>query len=73
MNIIEAIQQAEGGKLIRNNSSHRNSSFLKYMGDGVFYAYEVVGGIPHYLYVVRDFSIGHILSTAWEIIPDTFF
>lgn len=73
MNIIEAIQQAENGKLIRHNFGRRSTSVLKYMDAGIFYEYEIVDGKAHYLYAVRDFPIAQILSTAWEIVPDTFF
>ena len=57
MNIIEAIQQAENGDLITNNFLKITDSFLKYMGNGVFYQYEV-----------RDFSMAYVLSTGWEVL-----
>jgi hypothetical protein len=72
MNIIEAIQQAEGGKLIRNGMLKRIDHFLKYMGGGVFYEYELISGkdltsSKKYKYEVREFSVGYILSNDWEV------
>ena len=66
MNIIEAIQAAEGGALITNN--FMNNRFLKYIGNGVFYQYEFYTGKPEYKYEVREFSMAYILSIGWEVL-----
>lgn len=68
MTIIEAIQQAENGKLIRNGILKSTSKVLKYMGRGVFYAYELVDGFTTYKYEVREFSMAYILSNDWEVV-----
>ena len=62
MNIIEAIQHAENGKLIRNGILKRIDRVLKYMGRGVFYEYELIDGYTVYKYEVREFNMGHILT-----------
>jgi len=68
MNIIEAIQAAEGGALITNN--FMNNRFLKYIGNGVFYEYEFYTGKPEYKYEVRDFSMAYVISTGWKVLDD---
>lgn len=73
MNIIEAIQQAENGALITNNFLKFTDSFLKYMGNGVFYQYKLVDDKPVYKYEVRDFSTAHVLSTGWEALQVNYF
>lgn len=73
MNIIEAIQQAENGVLITNNFLKFTHSFLKYMGKGVFYQYELVDDKPVYKYEVRDFSTAYVLSNGWEVLPVNYF
>ncbi len=73
MNIIEAIQAAEQGALITNNFLKINNRFLKYIKSGVFYEYEIIDKKHVYKYEVREFSMGQILSIAWELVPNTFF
>lgn len=73
MNIIEAMQQAEGGKLITNNFLKSRGHFLKYIKGGVFFQYEVVDGKHNYKYEVRKFSMADILSIGWEIVEDKYF
>ncbi len=68
MTIIEAIQAAEQDKLITNNFLKVWNSHLKYMGNGVFFQYELINGKIEYKYEVRDFSMAEILSTGWEIL-----
>jgi hypothetical protein len=68
MNIIEAIQTAENGKLITNNFLKIAGHFLKYEGAGVFSEYEFLTDKPEYLYDVRHFSTAHILSIDWEVL-----
>ena len=68
MNIIEAIQAAEGGALITNN--FMTNRFLKYIGNGVFYEYEFYTGKPEYKYEVRDFSMAYVISTGWKVLDD---
>lgn len=76
MNIIEAIQQAENGKCIRNRMLKRISHYLKYMKGGVFYEYEIIwehqlSSRKEYKYEIRGFSVGYILSNDWEIFDDS--
>lgn len=66
MNIIEAIQAAENGKLITNSFKKRSGRFLIYATGGVFFEYEIVGNNKSYKYEIRDFSMGDILHNAWE-------
>jgi hypothetical protein len=68
MNIIEAIQAAENGKLITNNFLKIAGHFLKYEGAGVFSEYHLTNDKPEYLYDVRHFSTAHVLSNAWEVL-----
>lgn len=73
MNIVEAIQKAEQGHLITNTFMKSYNYFLKYMGAGEFYRYEIVKGDRQYKYAVRDFSMGDILDMGWEIVEDKWF
>lgn len=50
-----------------------NDSFLKYMGNGVFYQYRVENGKHVYKYEVRDFNFGECISIGWEIVEDVYF
>lgn len=69
MNIIEAIQQAENGKLIAGGIIKKIGCFLKYIKRGVFYQYELhPDGTTTYKYEVRDFTMGEILSNDWEVV-----
>ncbi len=68
MNIIEAFQAAENGALITNDSYKLFDRFLKYMGNGEFFEYELVNGIVNYKWVVREFSLANIISTSWSIL-----
>ncbi len=73
MNIIEAFQAAENGALITNGFLKRIDHFLKYMGNGVFYQYQVINGKHEYKYPHRDFSFSDITSISWEIVENNFF
>ena len=73
MNIIEAIQQAENGALITNNFMKSIGHFLKYMGGGVFYEYELINDKPHYKYEIRNFSTAYVLSIGWEALEKNYF
>ncbi len=73
MNIIEAMQAAESGKLITNNFLKLNDRFLKYIKNGVFYQYEIEDGEAMYRYEVREFSMAHVLSIGWEIVDKDYF
>ncbi|MEK6878620.1 MAG: hypothetical protein AABY22_03380 [Nanoarchaeota archaeon] len=73
MNIIEAIQHAEQGKLITNNFLKSIDDFLIYISGGVFYRYAIVNGKPEYKYEVREFSMAEILSTGWEVLEKNYF
>ncbi len=70
MNIIQAIQAAEQGKLITNNFLQTIRHFLKYMGEGVFYEYEIVDDKAVYKYEVRNFSMAEVLSAEWELVEN---
>jgi hypothetical protein len=70
MTIIEAFQKAENGALITNGFLKGRDHFLKYMGLGVFYEYELVNGKPGFKYIVREFPISYIISIDWEIVPN---
>lgn len=68
MNIIEAIQAAENGKLITNSTLKLMGCFLKYIRGGVFYQYvKLPDGHTEYKYEVREFSMGDVLNISWEI------
>ncbi len=73
MNIIEAFQQAENGKLITNVFLKSKNCFLKYSGAGVFSEYEIIDGEHHYKFEVREFTIAYIISISWEIVNDNYF
>jgi hypothetical protein len=73
MNIIEAMQQAENGKLITNNFLKMSDKILKYMGKGVFYQYQIINGKPEYKYPVRNFDFAEIISNAWEVVTTQYF
>lgn len=73
MNIVEAIQRAENGHLITNSILKRVNHFLKYMGSGVFYEYEVIGCKHNFKYEVRNFEVGYILDIGWEIVENNYF
>lgn len=68
MNIIEAIQAAENGKLITNNFLKISGRFLKYDEAGVFNEYQLVNDKPEYQFDVRHFSTGEVLSIGWEVL-----
>jgi len=74
MNIIEAIQAAEKGKLITNNYLKSVDSFIKYEGMGIFNRYMVsVSGKAEYRFNIQDFSTAEVLSTSWEIVENKYF
>lgn len=73
MNIIQAFQKAENGALITNNFLKHSDMILKYMGNGVFFQYEIEEGKPLYKYEVREFSLGQILSIGWEVVEGDYF
>ncbi len=68
MNIIEAIQKAEQGKLITNNFLKINNSFLMYIGHGLFEEFKTIDGEDKYVRDVTEFSIAHIISTGWSVL-----
>lgn len=67
MNIIEAFQSAEKGKLITNNFLKTSENYLKYEKSGIFQRYMIINGRPVYQYSVNQFIMSEILSTGWEI------
>ncbi len=73
MNIIEAIQAAENGALIRNDLRKLRGHVLKYMGSGVFFEYEIIKKKPSFKYEVRDFSMMEVISISWEIVEERYF
>ncbi len=75
MNIIEAFQSAENGKLITNNFLKTRNHVLKYISRGVFFQYEIIGDKTEYKYEVRGFDFGEIMSIGWEIVEqkETYF
>ena len=73
MNIIEAIQAAENGALITNKFMKLSNRFLKYTKVGVFDKYELIEDRPIYKFAVRNFTMGEIISTSWEILPTNYF
>ncbi len=73
MNIIEAIQAAENGKLITNNFLKMSNNFLKYIKGGVFFQYYIENDKPVYKYEVRSFSMAYALSIGWEIVDKNYF
>lgn len=73
MDIIKAMQTAEQGKLITNTFMKSCNYFLKYMGNGIFYQYEIINGKQQYKYEVRDFSMSYILDIGWEIVENKWF
>lgn len=82
MNVIEAIQAAEGGALITNTFLKSIGRFLRYKGNGIFYEYELVQVDPkdesseykaEYKHEVRVFSISYILNKNWEKVENKYF
>lgn len=71
MNIIEAMQLAENGKLITNNFIQ--GQFLKYEGNGEFLQFEIVNKKPVCRFKVKVFTLGFILSNAWEVVEKDYF
>lgn len=70
MNIIEAIQQAENGKLITGAFIKKIGDVLKYAGNGVFFQYALKDNIATYKYDVRDFSMSDIISNDWDVVKE---
>jgi hypothetical protein len=72
MNVIEAMQQAATGKLIRNGKLKRINHFLKYMGSDVFYEYELSGqGVDvkkKYKYDIKNFPIEYVFLEAVQFL-----
>mgnify|MGYP003375084777 CR=1 FL=1 len=73
MDIIEAIQQAESGKLITNNFLKINDYFLKYIKNGVFAQYKIINKKAVYCYEVRNFSYAECISIGWEVLTENYF
>ena len=69
MNIIEAIQYAENGKLITNGFLKMTNSYLEYWREGVFREHRIISDdkttfvCEHYA-----FSMGYILANDWELV-----
>lgn len=72
MNIIQAFQQAENGKIIRNGFLNMRGHFLYYIKDGIFYQYELIGDTTYYKYEIHNFSTAYILSNDWEVMKESF-
>ena len=72
MNIIEAIQKAEQGKLITNNFLKIAGKFLVYNKRGVFYEFQNLGSYAIYIDTHLSFSFSDIISIGWEIIENDF-
>lgn len=69
MNIIEAIQYAEKGKLITNGFIKRNNSYLEYWKEGVFREHRIVEqGQTEFTCEHRHFSMASVLATDWELV-----
>lgn len=68
MNIVEAFQAAEQGRLITNTFLKSSVNFLKYIGNGKFHQYEIINGEPYYKCDVNSFPMSYILDIGWEII-----
>jgi hypothetical protein len=68
MNIIEAMQAAESGRLITNNFIETSNCFLKYVSKGVFDQYQVINEQPMYKYQVHYFSMAEVISTGWKVL-----
>lgn len=71
MNIIEAMQKAEQGKLITNN--FLTGQFLRYVGNGEFHQYQIVEEEVIFRFKVRVFTLAFILTTAWEVVEKDYF
>ncbi len=70
MNIIEAIQAAEGGKLITGGVLKIMNHFLKYIGGGIFHEYQIIDGKAIYRYRKTEFHMQEILTVNWEIVEE---
>lgn len=73
MNIIEAMQKAEQGKLITNNFLKISNNVLKYVRNGEFEQYEIIDGILNYRFKVTQFTYAFIISIGWEVVEGDYY
>ena len=71
MNIIEAFQNAENGKPIRNGLMKTLDRHLEYVAEGLFNEYELIHGEKAFQFERRHFSMGEILRIDWEVVNKT--
>jgi hypothetical protein len=67
MNIIEAVQKAEQGKLI-TNCFMKETGFYEYVSLGVFNKHDIILNQAYFRYSFNTFTLAEILTTSWEII-----
>lgn len=69
MNIVEAIQCAENGKLITNGILWRIGHYLEYWKEGIFREHKIIADDKtEFVQTITSFSMGHILSNNWTIV-----
>lgn len=70
MNIIEAFQAAENGKIITNNFLKISNNYLIYHSKGNFKRYEYNERDNSSIYTgnVSHFNMAEIISTGWQIV-----
>lgn len=69
MNIIEAIQQAENGKLITEGILKLAGKYIEYKGGGVFHEHKIIADEKtEFVGSVHSFSMQQILARDWTIV-----
>lgn len=71
MNIIEAIQYAEHGKLITNGILKITNSYIEYWKDGIFREHRIIGDEKTiFVQSITSFSMAHILANDWTLLHE---
>ena len=69
MNIIEAIQHAEQGKLITNGILWRVGNYIEYWKEGIFREHKIISDDKTtFVQSITSFSMGHILANDWKVV-----
>lgn len=69
MNIIEAIQYAENGKLITNGILWHSRSYIEYWKEGIFREHRIISDDKTtFVQSITSFSMAHILANDWRVV-----
>ncbi len=70
LNFFQAFQRAENGKMITNKFLKMSGQYLKYVGQGYFDLYGIQSREQIHLERIKEFSLGYIISTTWEVVEN---